>query len=35
MAKKAASRARKLFSIQQMTSSHIEVYQEALEKAKQ
>jgi glycosyltransferase involved in cell wall biosynthesis len=35
MAKKAASRARKLFSIQQMTSAHIEVYQEALEKAKQ
>jgi glycosyltransferase involved in cell wall biosynthesis len=35
MAKKAASRARELFSIQQMTSSHIEVYQEVLKKAKQ
>ena len=33
MSKKAASRARDVFSIQRMTSSHIKVYQEVLEKA--
>jgi len=35
MSKKAATRARDLFSIQQLTSSHVKVYQEVLEQAKQ
>ncbi len=35
MSRKAATRARNLFSIQHMTSSHLKVYQEVLEKAKQ
>ena len=35
MSGKAATRARDLFSIQHMTSSHVKVYQEVLEKAKQ
>ena len=35
MSKKAASRARDVFSIQRMTSSHIKIYQEVREKAKQ
>lgn len=35
MSRKAATRARDLFSIQHLTSSHMKVYQEVLEKGKQ